>query len=92
MPYLNILDPKEKSVFVAKGSLIFECFASSGLVSVDWFLDGKSIGTGISNPCEFYWSPTLGKHLLKAVGLTFGGTEISSDEVNFEIIDEIFDN
>ena len=92
VPYLNILDPKEKSVFVAKGPLIFECSASLDLVSIEWFLDGKSIGTGISNPCELYWSPTLGKHLLKAVGLTFGGTEISSDEVNFEIIDETPDN
>lgn len=90
--YLNILDPKEKSVFVAKNRLIFECSASSDLVSIEWFVDGKSIGTGTSSPCELYWPSALGKHVLKAVGFIFGGSEIFSDIVNFEVIDENADN
>jgi len=90
--FLNILDPKEKSVFTAGDSLIFECSASLDLISIEWFLDGKSIGTGTSNLCELYWPSTLGKHLLKAVGFTFGGSEISSDIVNFEVIDGKSDN
>lgn len=90
--FLNIIDPKEKSIFVAKESLVFECLASSDLASIKWFIDAKVIGTGTSSPCELYWNPVVGKHLLRAVGLTFGETEIQSDIVNFEVVDAGIDN
>lgn len=44
----------------------FEASASSGIKTVDWFLNDRKVGTGLAPDFTFDWKPIPGSYLLKA--------------------------
>ncbi len=58
----------------------FEASAGGGIRSVDWFLNGKKVGTGVAPDFKFSWKPLPGMHLLEAKA----GSLVASER--FEVV------
>ncbi len=91
--FLEITYPKEKVVFeyapqlVNNQAAIFEVNVSADIIKVFWYVDGNLIKEAAEFPYKISWIPSIGKHLVKAVGITKEGKDVQSKGINILVVD-----
>lgn len=91
--YLEITYPRKKSVFetapllVNNQAIVFEVNVSPDINKVLWYVNNVLIKEVTSFPFSASWRLQVGKHLIKAVGITSTGKTVESGEVNISVIE-----
>lgn len=59
---------------------------SSSITKVEFFVDGKSIGSDTMAPFDWVWfNTTAGSHVIKALACDSGGTRFSSEALSIDV-------
>lgn len=91
--FLEIVYPVQKAVFenapflVVNQMIVFEVNVSIDIKKVIWFVDGNFYKEVGSFPFKTSWPPVTGKHKILAKGLTIKDQEVTSQEVNIEVVE-----
>lgn len=91
--YLEIVYPKEKTVFetapllVDNQAIVFEVKVSPNIRKVLWYVDGNLIKEVANFPFRASWTPKVGKHIIRAIGITSTNRNLESEEVNISVVE-----
>lgn len=89
--FIQLVYPRPLTVFqdasdlVQNQKIVFEVHVSSSIRSVTWYIDQKPVGVSDSFPFSFSWSPTVGDHVVHAVGVGDELIEQTSEKVKFSV-------
>lgn len=93
LSFLEITYPKQGTVFesapllVSNQAAVFEVNVSPSISRVLWYVDGNLLKEARSFPFSTSWKPYLGKHVIKAIGITTTGAKIRSEDVGISVVD-----
>lgn len=91
--YLEITYPREKTVFelapflVNNQAIVLEVSVSPDINKVLWYVDKILVKEAVTFPFHVTWTPQLGKHIIKGVGVTSVDDIVESDEVNISVVE-----
>jgi chitinase len=90
---LSITYPIEKAVFerapklMPNQAIVFESAFSSNITSVNWLVDGVSVGISRLAPFSVSWNPTVGAHTVQAIGATANNESVKSSTVHISVLE-----
>ncbi len=91
-PALTLVSPAPGSSYILSTGIpreaqriLLEALASEELVRLDFWVDGKKIGSIANKPYLFFWTLEAGSHLIQAEGLTLDGRSILSPEIAIHV-------
>ncbi len=94
-PSVSITSPQEGDNFDVDESITIIADASDeggSIVSVEFFVDGSSIGTDTDTPYEIDWDVTEGNHVLTAVATDNDSETTTSSPVNISGVPDAFED
>lgn len=88
-PVISIENPAEKSYGLSGSSILINTKIKSGFASeVEFFVDGKSIGTDTKAPFDWVWfNIQPGDHRVKAVAKNMKGEIADTDETTVKVLE-----
>ena len=78
---------KNPPAAIGNQAIVFEVNSSSGIIAVEWLVDGKKINSIHSSPFSVSWKPVTGKHVITAKGITQTNQTIAADPVTITVED-----
>jgi chitodextrinase len=87
-PMVSITSPQTSTVFVEGTVVAINATASDAdgnVTSVEFFMDGASIGTDVTSPYSINWTSIKGTHTITAVATDNGNSKTTSTAVTIQV-------